>query len=121
MRLVLLVVLALASSSSSIASAKDWSSHARRFTGESDEVRRQAIQELKKYPKLEDELKRALTSRSENRFLALDVISTLRMRKLLPALYQAAETDETGSCYNAINSLLESEKDRKRARTVYYQ
>lgn len=81
-----------------------WTDHARRFTGESQNIRSQAISELRKDPQLREKLKRALGTKDH--FLALDVISALRMREMLPTLMQAAGKDPSGYVYHAINSLL---------------
>jgi len=50
-----------------------WTESARRFTGESQLVRETEIANLRKYPNLHAELKRALGS--TDHFFALDVIS----------------------------------------------
>lgn len=95
-----------------------WGESARRFTGESDSVRSKAIENLKKIPNLKIELKKALGSAEH--FLALDVISVLRMRSMIPELIKFSERDHTGYSYHVINSLFE-EKDEETVRALYLE
>src|SRR4051812_15265378 len=93
-----LVGLALALSSASLAS--DWALHALRLTGGSDKVTANSLAALKKIPALDIELKQALqTSRAP---LALDVISTLEITKLLPDLLEMSASDRDGFIYQTI-------------------
>lgn len=98
--------------------AYSWSESARRFTGESQLVRENEIKNLRRYPNLNAELKRALGS-SEH-FLALDVISALRLRELFSDLLVFSERDHTGYSYHVINSLFEKQ-DEDRVRALYLQ
>lgn len=88
-----------------------WTESARRFTGETESVRLKAIAKLKKYPNLKGELKKALGS--ADHFLALDVISVLRLRNMLGDLTTFSERDHTGYSYHVINSLLEKKDEEK--------
>jgi len=94
----------------------DWSQHALRLTGESDEVRTQSLQQLRKIPELEKILRGELGG--PNRYLALDVIAALPLPKMFDDVLRAAERDETGFFYNALNSLV-TMKNRRRIATVY--
>lgn len=84
--------------------AAEWTDHARRFTGESVKVREDAIKALRKDKKLTEKLKKAFGS--TDHFLALDVITVLRMRSLVPYLMQVSEKDRTGYSYHALNAIL---------------
>ncbi len=95
-----------------------WTESARRFTGESEEVRKKAIQNLKKIPDLKSDLKKALGS--PDHFLALDVISVLRLRDLLWELLTYSEKDKTGYSYHVINSLIEK-KDEETVSVLYLE
>ncbi len=90
------------------AEAGSWMDSARRFTGESEEVRKQSIAELKKRTELRSELKKALGTRDH--FLALDVISVLELRSMLPELIAFSARDQTGYSYHAINSLITNDR-----------
>lgn len=96
--------------------AASWTDHALRFTGESDAVRVRSIDALKKNPDLLRELKRALGRRDH--FLALDVISVLGLKSMVPDLLSFASKDRTGYSYHVISSLIE-EKDYDRIGQIY--
>jgi hypothetical protein len=81
----------------------DWTGFARRLTGESQEVRQEAIASLRKTPNLERDLKRAFEG--QDRFLAFDVIVALDLRKMVPALLEFSATDESGYSYHVMNAL----------------
>ncbi len=81
-----------------------WTEHARRFTGESMLVRENAIEALRKRPDLKGELKRAIGT--HHHFLALDVISVLRLRTMFQELIFFSEKDRTGYSYHVLNSLM---------------
>lgn len=100
------------------ARSADWTDHARRFTGESDRVRENAIQALRKDKKLADKLKKAFGS--TDHFLALDVIAVLRLRSLVPYLMQVSEKDRTGYSYHALNAIL-IEKEIPKITELYKQ
>ncbi|MBC7396322.1 MAG: hypothetical protein H7333_02670 [Bdellovibrionales bacterium] len=88
-----------------------WVANARRLSGESDAVRNRAMHDLKATPKIETILKEALIT--PRRFLAMDVISTLKLTNLIPDLVQYSENDETGTYYLALNSLITSFNEKE--------
>ncbi len=93
-----------------------WTSHAMRFTGESEMVRQAAIAALRAMPDLKQKLFKALGTRDH--FLALDVITALQMKDLVPELLVDAERDQTGYIYHTLNTLIQP-KDEKRITGVY--
>lgn len=95
-----------------------WTESARRFTGDTEKVRKKSIQALKKYPNLKKELKKALGS--ADHFLALDVISVLQIRDMLKDLMAFSERDHTGYSYHVMNSLLEK-KDEEKITDLYLE
>lgn len=97
--------------------ASDWIKHAERLTGESDAVHERSIRRLKRIPGLEGELTVALTG--PNRFLAVDVIATLRLKPLLPLLIDLSLIDDTGTTYLAMNALMD--KDNAPTLTELYR
>ncbi len=88
-----------------------WVTHARRLSGETDSVRNHSIRTLKTTPQLETILREALTS--PRRYLALDVISTLKLKNLAPDLIKLSEHDETGTYYLALNSLIHASDENQ--------
>ncbi len=112
MRSVLLTIVLLLSfagtfSGTSFSSEPEWKTYAQRFTGESAWVREQAIHALKRIPDLDQILRNEL--QGKHRFLALDVISTLELRTLLPDLIRESESDVSGYTYHAMNALIHSQ------------
>jgi hypothetical protein len=93
-----------------------WSDYARRFTGENEQVRENAIKTLRADPDLSGELRKALGT--SNHFLALDVISVLKLKAMMPDLLAFAEKDKTGYSYHVINSLIDP-KDNDRIGQIY--
>jgi hypothetical protein len=84
-----------------------WETSAIRLSGESARVAREAIKRLQKIPKLEDQLKSALQKKnSTETFLALDVISTLKLNALLPEVILAAKHDQSGFFYLTLNTFM---------------
>jgi hypothetical protein len=87
-----------------------WTELAKRLSGESGAVHQRTIQELRLTPGLSLALEKLLanpgSSPGDDTFLAFDVISTLRLLDLLPALISYSEFDSSGYSYNAINSLV---------------
>jgi HEAT repeat protein len=81
-------------------------------------VTKKSIAELRRDKSLPEKLKKALGTRDH--FLALDVISTLRMRELVPALLAFAERDRTGYSYHALNGLID-QKDEERVTKLYVE
>jgi hypothetical protein len=94
----------------------DWTGLARRLTGESQAVRREAIASLRSVPNLERDLKAAFAG--QDRFLAFDVIVALDLRKMVPALLEYSVTDETGYSYHVMNALA-SAGDRAKILETY--
>jgi hypothetical protein len=96
--------------------AANWWDHARRFTGENEKVRASAISALRTNPNLRSELKKAFGTTEH--FLALDVITTLGMKEMLPDLLTFAEKDKTGYSYHVISALIDV-KDHDRIGQIY--
>ncbi len=94
----------------------EWPQLAVRLTGEADQVRKKAISELRDLPQLEAVLRKELSG--ERKFLAIDVISALKLEVLLPDLLKFSEKDESGFFYNAINALMDGE-NRTELLTLY--
>lgn len=103
----------IASSLPVFAKTKEWVKHAQRISGESDAIRNRAIAFLKRIPNLEDKLRdelklyqsQSIHLRSEL-FLALDVVSTLKLNGMRVDLQAFAERDETGYSIHALNSMM---------------
>ncbi len=100
---LLLAILTTLSAEAS-AAIGDWRSEARRFTGESEQVRARSIERLRADGELNDKLRAAFGT--PDQFLAFDVISALRIRELLPALIEYSQRDESGYSYQVMNSLV---------------
>ena len=116
---ILILSLLLVMNSTDCSAGKDnWSELAQRLSGESEPARTKVVQSLWKIPSLEANLRRELVS--EKRFLAVDVISALKLNSLLPDLLALSEEDETGFFYNAINSMI-TEKNRSEIMGIYRQ
>ena len=88
-----------------------WWKNARRLTGESEKVRSQAIQNLRRYPQLDSVLRSELAG--AHRFLAFDVIATLKLSGLLDDLMQISAQDKSGFSYLAINSLVNRSNEKE--------
>jgi hypothetical protein len=95
-----------------------WTESARRLIGEPEAVRRNSIAALRRDKALTEKLKKALGTKDH--FLALDVISTLEMRNMVPVILAFAERDRTGFSYHALNGLIE-EKDREKVAKLYVE
>lgn len=109
------------------ANSKDWVAHARRLSGESDAVRNRSIAALKKIPRLEKKLREELkryqpeaTRLQSEVFLALDVISTLKITALIPDLTILADRDTSGYSIHALNSLI-TKKNLTKTIGFYHQ
>jgi hypothetical protein len=89
----------------------DWAQLAVRLTGESDEIRQEALKLLKKLKTLKAQLRTALWT--HQRPLALDVIATLKIKALLPELLKISASDEDGFVYLTINSLIDDKNYKK--------
>jgi hypothetical protein len=118
MLLLLSLLFTLAPVSLTYGAAPDWVSPALRLTGESNFVRTDSIQKLRTLPGIETEIKQAL--RGERKFLALDVVSALKMENLMPELIQLSQPDESGFFYLAMNSLVVA-GNQKLLEHVYFQ
>jgi hypothetical protein len=100
----LTVALALSLMAASTPSErKDWSEYALRLSGESETVHESSVKHLKDFPKLDEALRHALTEKSTRRFLALDVITTLKKETLIPDVMAQAKNDETGFFFLGLN------------------
>lgn len=95
-----------------------WITDARRLTGESERVRKEAIARLRKNTDLESLLQQGL--RSGHRFLALDVITALDLKTMLSELVVDARQDTSGYTYHALNTLMDSQNQRELLK-VYVQ
>ena len=85
--------------------ASQWVELTRRI-GRSDADHRQAVAALKQIKGLEGELIRALSG--NDKYLALEVISELKLTSTLPRLLELAPTDENGAIYLTLSSLIDS-------------
>ncbi len=88
----------------------DWKYHARRLTGFSDSTQRASLHALKTNGHLAESLKAAL--RTGDKYLALDVISTLSLKDFVPVLMPLVATDESGAVALALNTLLTPDTHR---------
>jgi HEAT repeat protein len=90
-----------------------WPQLAERMTGESDRVHEQSLRDLRATPDLVKRLRAELRNPSQpsktKMFLALDVISALKMSEMLPDLIELSETESSGYLYNTINTLVTPE------------
>jgi hypothetical protein len=114
--LFLVVITSFSLASTSAFAEASWYDYARRFTGENEEIRAKSIAALRKDPNLKTELKKALGT--ANHFLALDVISVLGLKAMMPDLLTFAARDKTGYSYHVINSLIDP-KDNDRVGQIY--
>lgn len=86
----------------------DWVTEARRLTAGTT-ARREALARLRSDISLDESLKTALRETgafNSRRFLALDVITALRRRDLLPELVALSADEESGFFYLTINGLV---------------
>jgi hypothetical protein len=90
------------------AAEPDWTKPARRLTGESGEVRAEAIRKLKAIPGLEARLSQALGELGRKAALALDVVVALHLVSLFDEIKRISEQDETGFSYLALDALVDS-------------
>jgi hypothetical protein len=88
-----------------------WVDWAERLSGESDWVRERAIDQIRKTPNLEEVLRRELDG--PHRLLAMDAITSLSMKQMLPRLMELSERDEDGFSYLAINALIAPDTQEK--------
>ncbi len=90
-----------------VPSDSSWTNFAVRLTGESDQVRLNSIRKLKSIPQLHTILEKALSG--PDKYLAMDVISALKLKEFLPALIQHSTIDENGAFHLAMNTLIDSQ------------
>ncbi|MCB0405053.1 MAG: hypothetical protein KDD51_09720 [Bdellovibrionales bacterium] len=107
MRNLVFFLLIVVAAKAGAAETAEWLRHAERLTGESEAVRERAIRRLKNVPGLEGQLTIALTG--PDRFLAVDVIATLKLKNLLPLLIDLSRIDDTGTTYLAMNALMDKD------------
>ncbi|MBC7384537.1 MAG: hypothetical protein H7301_00055 [Cryobacterium sp.] len=96
--------------------AASWTTDARRLTGESDAVRLRAISRLKATSDLSNRLEAAM--KGADRFLALDVITALKIRSMMPSLLRYSAEENSGYAIHALNTLIEP-SDRTAIFQVY--
>jgi hypothetical protein len=103
-QLLIALSFGVALSISQPASAADrWTVLARKV-GQSEEQRASAIRELKRMPNLSASLRKALYT--SERPLALEVISALELRGMMPELIELVPTDRDGFVTLALNSMM---------------
>lgn len=100
-------LLAFLLSTSALASS--WQELARKV-GESEEGRQAVIASLRKIPQLKKKLEKAIYSK--DRPLALDVISSLEMKEMIPDLLLHVPADPDGFLTVAVNSMMDSKNQR---------
>ena len=83
---------------------KTWSREALKLTGESNFVRSVAIKNLQRIPNLPEILLREI--KGPQRALALDVITALQIKTLVPRLLELAVNDDSGQTYLTIDTLI---------------
>ncbi len=92
-----------------------WTDYALMLSGESLKARQQAISALLAYNNLELILKTAL--KTENKYLALDVISALKLKGFLEELLDLSNNDSEGFFYLTINTLIDEKNKTFIAKT----
>jgi hypothetical protein len=91
-----------------------WEMCARRLTGESDRVRSECLKKISRTPHLEKILRAGISlppdsaEQEDETSLALDVITALKLKAMIPDLERLSEKEESGSFYLALNSLLDA-------------
>jgi hypothetical protein len=91
------------------AAAPSWTELARKV-GESEENRASVIAQLRKISGLKSKLSKAIYSK--NRPLALDVISALSMKEMIPDLLLHVPADPDGFLTVALNSMMDSKNQK---------
>jgi len=100
---VLLLLSSLSFSAPS--SPASWQAEARLMTGAGGSEGARALKRLQRFPGLDEELRRALTT--GDRFLAVDVIGNLHRDSLLEELVDFSKRDETGFSYLALTAFID--------------
>jgi len=85
-----------------------WVSLALKLSAESESVYLASLKKLKAFPHLDVELASALKENSTRTFLALDVISTLKLEPLAPEVLASAQTDQSGFFYLCLNTFFKT-------------
>lgn len=101
--------LALFSSSGALAAAPSWTDLARKV-GESEENRASVIAQLRHIPNLKSKLSKAIYTK--DRPVALDVISALEMKEMIPDLLLHVPADPDGFLTVAVNSMMDSKNQK---------
>jgi hypothetical protein len=91
------------------AATPSWTELARKV-GESEENRASIIAQLRKIPSLKSKLSKAIYSK--DRPLALDVISALEMKELIPDLLLHVPADPDGFLTVAVNAMMDSKNQK---------
>jgi hypothetical protein len=86
-----------------IAAHAPWIDEARRLTGESDQIRANAVLDLRKTPGLENQLREAWGT--PDQYLAFDVAVALELSDLIPSLLEFSARDRSGYSYHTLNAL----------------
>ena len=102
------------------APAARWPALARQFTASGPAIRRAAIAALRALPEAELRADLVTALATDQRFLALDVISTLKLRAVLDELLARAEQDDSGFFYHAANALI-SPETRSHVVEIYHR
>lgn len=94
----------------------DWVKMARNLTGESESVRQKSLKRLRAMKDLDQVLtaeieKPAFENGKLNtqRFLALDIVTALKRKSLMPVLISQSLADATASIYHTMNTLMTSQ------------
>ncbi len=109
MRFVVLLVILIVSFE--VLAESTWSELALRFTAESQVVREQSIKQLRKIKNLDLILTQELEG--AKRYLALDVIGTLRLVGFIPVLKSMVPLEKTGMIFVTLNALMTSQTQKK--------
>ena len=104
------ILFAFLFSFSAFAEAPSWKDLARKV-GESEEHRAAVIAQLRKVPSLKTKLSQAIYSK--DRPLALDVISALDMKELIPDLLLHVPADPDGFLTVAVNAMMDSQNQKR--------
>lgn len=113
--LLIMLILVMPVITLSASPQQNWQYWAKKFTGESEIVRKKAIHALKKYPEIEAILKKELESKDP--FLALDAIGTLKLYSLIEDLKTQAQHDKSGMFIVTLNALI---TPKEQASTVLF-
>jgi hypothetical protein len=111
-RILLLFAFSTLFSIRAVAATDSWADAARRAgQSETAQVRNEALAELRKQKNLDQKLIAALDT--EDRFLALEAISALQLKKLVPDMLSKVESDTDGFLTLTLSSLLDEQNKDK--------